>query len=272
MLLSTAGSCQTAARRDNAAPAAASQPQINLPKATGDAVVVSFSGAGGLTLEDAARLLKVRVVDASAPEQTRAPIQGRYTLRPGSIRFTPLFPFVTEQTYRVEWRSPDASAAPPAIVSFRLAGAGRESPRVMEIAPSASVIPANTLRFYITFSRSLREAFDRRTLRITDDAGQDVAGAFMSFGQELWSADGKRLTLLCDPGRIKRGVTAHLTEGSPLAPGRHYTLSISLPAAPKFAEKFQVSGPLRTPLTLKRWRLTPPQAGRAPRLSCALIG
>ena len=110
----------------------------------------------------------------------------------------------------------------------------------------------------------MRGRFDRREVRLADGQGREITGAFMSFGQELWSADGRRLTLLLDPGRIKRGVTAHLTQGPALAPGGTYTLSVALPQS-RAATTFQASAPLRSPLDPKAWRLTPPAAGtRAP--------
>ena len=83
----------------------------------------------------------------------------------------------------------------------------------------------------------------------------------MSFGQELWSADGRRLTLLLDPGRIKRGVTANLAEGPPLRQGRTYTLSVAPATGSGARIRFRVSAPRRTPLNPTAWRLTPPAAG-----------
>ena len=44
---------------------------------------------------------------------------------------------------------------------------------------------------------------------------------------ELWSADGKRLTLWIHPGRQKTGVNLNLDLGPVLKPHRHYVLEIS---------------------------------------------
>ena len=37
-------------------------------------------------------------------------------------------------------------------------------------------------------------------------SGQAVADPFLELDEELWSTDGRRFTLLFDPGRIKRGL------------------------------------------------------------------
>ena len=263
------GNGQATAADDSASPAAPVpflRPRIILPKSGGDAVIMTFADAGRVAQEDASHWLNVYVMDASAPERSHAAIQGRYTIRADAIRFTPLFPFTAGQSYRVEWRDFDAPNTPLHVAVFRLADKDIAAPpRVVGIAPTAPTLPANTLRFYITFSRSLRGIFDRHMVRLADDADHDITNAFMEFGQELWSADGTRLTLLFDPGRIKRGVTANRTAGNPLVPGHRYTLAVSLPNGPKFAATFRVSGPLRTLLDPNRWHLAPPKAGtRAP--------
>ena len=207
----------------------------------------------------------VYVMDASAPEQSHAANQGHYTLQAKAIRFTPLYPFTAGQPYRVEWRDLDAPNTPLHVVVFRLTDNDRAAPpQVVGIAPTAPTLPANTLRFYITFSRSLRGVFDRHMVRLADEPDHDITNAFMEFGQEL-SCRRTRLTLLFDPGRIKRGVTANRTAGSPLVPGHRYTLAVSLPNGPKFAATFRVSGPLHTLLDPNPWHLAPPKAGtRAP--------
>jgi hypothetical protein len=44
--------------------------------------------------------------------------------------------------------------------------------------------------------------------------------------QELWSPDGKRLTLLFEPGRVKRGLVPRVEQGPILVAGHMYTLTI----------------------------------------------
>ena len=64
-------------------------------------------------------------------------------------------------------------------------------------------------------------------ISLTDAAGNIDSHAFMEFKQELWSPDGKRLTILFDPGRIKRGVSTNMELGPALLEGRQYHVTIS---------------------------------------------
>ena len=244
-----------------ACPAASQEAdRLSLPHAPAD--TVRLRGGDARTQEKAQKELQVYAVAPAASEASRTQVLGRYELRQDALVFTPFFPFMAGQRYRVEVTIAGAS---PFVTSFLLPAHAARVPRVIRIAPTAHKVPANALRFYVYFSQSMRGRFDRRSLRLTDEGGREVSGAFMDFGQELWSANGCRLTLLFDPGRIKRGVTANQTEGPPLLPGRAYTLSAVLPGATPTSATFLASGPLRRPLDPKTWRLTPPAAGtRAP--------
>lgn len=99
---------------------------------------------------------------------------------------------------------------------------GIEAQTVTSIQPSAPVLPANTLRFYIAFDRPARGLVHQRDLELLDSKGMTVENVFMDFGQELWSPDGKRLTVLFDPGKIKRGVEAPHSELAPLKESEAY--------------------------------------------------
>ncbi len=103
-------------------------------------------------------------------------------------------------------------------------------------------------------------------IRMLDAAGQPMGGMFVQIEQELWDPQGRRLTVLFDPARIKRGLVDHINEGPPLVAGQRCTLEIdafwrdaagALLAAP-FRKPIVVATPLRAPLDPARWRLTPP--------------
>ena len=71
--------------------------------------------------------------------------------------------------------------------------------------PSGSTVPANLLRISIRFEIGLEgPALPRLTLSRAD--GIKIHEPF--FEQELWSADGRVLTLLMHPGRVKTGLQA----------------------------------------------------------------
>jgi Bacterial Ig-like domain len=63
-------------------------------------------------------------------------------------------------------------------------------------------------------------------LKLLDSNDMTVLNAFMDFGQELWSPDGRRLTVLFDPGKVKRGVEAPDSELSPLKEGKIYKITL----------------------------------------------
>jgi hypothetical protein len=97
---------------------------------------------------------------------------------------------------------------------------------VLALYPGAAVLPENTLRFYLHFSVPMRRGQAYEHIRLEDGAGEQVAFPFLELAEELWGPEGKRLTLLFDPGRIKRGLKPRNEVGPPLEVGRSYTLTI----------------------------------------------
>jgi len=177
---------------------------------------------------DADRHFEVVLVPAKPQAVAPVPIFGNIVSTRERLEFQPSYPLDYGSTYRAVVYCHVGSAMEPSWQrEFSIPGRklAREVPKV-EISPSATDLPANTLRFYLSFSTDMRGRFNRRDVSLRDDGGVERSGAFMSFGQELWSADGRRLTLLLDPGRIKRGVSANEVDGAPLVPGRRYTLSV----------------------------------------------
>ena len=102
------------------------------------------------------------------------------------------------------------------------------SPEVpIRISPQAKVLPANTLRFYIHFPRSGEAHFDRDNLRLLNEEERVVRDPFLVLSQELWSVDGRRLTVFMEPGRIKRGLGADPSHEPTLVVGRTYSLVVT---------------------------------------------
>ncbi len=128
-------------------------------------------------------------------------------------------------------------------------------PQVVSISPAARSIPANTLRLYVTFDHPARGVISTRDLRLLDDAGRTIDGAFMDFGQDLWSPDGRRLTVLFDPGRVKRGVEGDGESAAPLQVGHSFTVEVS---GKRF--HYQVTPAVRTAINPQTWRLALPKA------------
>lgn len=97
---------------------------------------------------------------------------------------------------------------------------------VQTVYPTADQVPANLLKFYVYFSRPMRETADIfNHMHILDQTlGTEVEDPWRR--QSMWSDDGKRLTVLIHPGRIKKGVNLREELGPVLRPDHRYTLVI----------------------------------------------
>jgi len=145
------------------------------------------------------------------------------------------------------------------VIAFLIAGAAlavsSAAPQVVSISPAARSIPANTLRLYVTFEHPARGVVSTRDLRLLDGAGRTIDGAFMNFGQDLWSPDGRRLTVLFDPGRVKRGVEGEGESAAPLQVGHSFTVEVS---GKRF--RYEVTPAVRSAINPQTWRLALPKA------------
>ena len=130
----------------------------------------------------------------------------------------------------------------------------------IRISPQAKVLPANTLRFYIHFPRPGEAHFDRDQLRLLNEEERVVSDPFLVLSQELWSVDGRRLTVLMEPGRIKRGLGTDPSHEPALVVGRTYSLVITA-LGQTARHTFRVSDPVLEAVDETRWRLVSPTAG-----------
>jgi hypothetical protein len=130
----------------------------------------------------------------------------------------------------------------------------------IRISPQATVLPANVLRFYIHFPRPGEAHFDRDQLRLLNEEEQAVRNPFLVLSQELWSLDGRRLTVLMEPGRIKRGLGANPTHDPALVVGAVYSLVVT--ALGQTARHiFHVSDPILEAIKETDWRIVSPTVG-----------
>ena len=130
----------------------------------------------------------------------------------------------------------------------------------IRISPQAKVLPANTLRFYLHFPRSGEAHFDRDQLWLLNEEEEVVRDPFLVLSQELWSPDGSRLTVLMEPGRIKRGLGADPTHDPALVVGRAYSLLVTA-LGQTVRHTFRVSDPVLEAVNETSWRLVSPTAG-----------
>ena len=149
------------------------------------------------------------------------PLFGESKSTASGIAFVPAVPFVQGRGYHIELEGRDGSKSQMDI-TFEAKGAVAPSVR---LSPPADQIPANTLKLYLDFSHQMEQGEFLRQISLRQKDGEEVVGAFRE--TELWSPDGKRLTIMFHPGRQKTGVNLNVDEGPVLVEGRSYKLVIA---------------------------------------------
>src|SRR5687767_9518698 len=155
---------------------------------------------------------------------------------------------------------------------FSSASAGEPStpappPQLSSIHPSGSVLPANHLKFYLHFSEPMQQGVFLQHCSVMDGDGKLVPEPFRE--TELWSEDGRRLTLWFHPGRQKTGVNLNVEIGPVLVPGKRCKLIISgkwesargVPLGKDVEKSFYVAERAIGQLNMADWKITPPAAG-----------
>ncbi|MBA2227261.1 MAG: hypothetical protein WHU94_00660 [Thermogemmata sp.] len=210
-------------------------------------------------------LFPVRVAEGAGD---RPALAGTYSMTASGVRFEPLYPLAAGHEYVAELR---LSANHPAAVQVRLKiPAPDPGPRVRVVAvyPSAAVLPENTLRFYIHFSGEMSRGDVYRHFRLLREDGREVPHPFLELDEELWSHDGRRLTLLFHPGRVKRELVPREEEGPILEAGQRYTLLIrgdwtdiyGRPLAAEYRKTFLAVPAEESPVDPQQWKLQLPRA------------
>lgn len=219
------------------------------------------------------RMLAVRV--GGGPVDLLAPaMAGAYEIRSNAVVFVPAFPLQAGVEYRASfqpWGVPGAGPGGKVVgVVHRVPEGSREPVTVVEaVYPTASAVPENLLKFYLQFSGAMsrKQVYDH--VRLLDDKGAPVELPFLEIDEELWDPGMTRLTLLFDPGRIKRGVKPLEDVGSALVPGRSYTLVVDagwLDAQGRrlkgeHRKSFRVVEADRQPIDPKAWKVGSVRAG-----------
>ncbi len=259
----------------------AAEPEIRLVEKGGAPVAIEVTG---LSAEVLAALAKRPADDKAWPrtlsmyvgkqfQKGQPPLSGSYQVVEGTLRFTPQFPLRGGLAFRVEVfppaLRPETSPARYERVFELPAPPKGEAPRVTMIFPSAATLPENQLRFYLHFVTPmvLGEAYDHLSLLKED--GQPVLRPFLEIGEELWDTSRTRLTLLIDPGRIKRGLSPREEHGPVLEAGGKYTLVVTKgwhdasgqSTAEDFRKSFTAGPPVETAIDYKSWKIASPQSG-----------
>lgn len=236
--------------------------------------LVATIAAAKLTAEEWEKVARLTVDDGTAT--ARPPVAGTWTTAAGVLRFEPQFPLAPGQSYRLTC---DLSAVPRSNRKgggFALALSVPKPPpgprvSVVAVYPSADRLPENTLRLYVQFSGRVKPGDVYRHVKLVRDDGQEVTHPFLEIDEELWSADGTRITLLFHPGRVKRGLKPREEDGPILEEGRRYTLTVSRdwadvdgrPLTAEFRKTFLAGPPDDQPVEPESWSVVGPRGGDA---------
>jgi hypothetical protein len=206
--------------------------------------------------------------DALTPDPAAAtPMAGTFSMDGAVLRFRPRFAFAAGTSYAWITRQPPAR---PSLVLTRPALSRVATTVVTGIYPAAAGLPVNTLRFYLHFSAPMSEGFATTAVQLRDtDSGEALAGAILPMDPELWDPGRRRLTLLLDPGRIKRGLLPHTQAGYPLTSGRRVALVIDqafpdatgTPLAARAVREYTVGSAIRQRVSPGGWRIGHPERG-----------
>ncbi len=241
---------------------------LDFPQKPGEHLILRGTAISQISAESARNFFAVYVFDCEKNQRAPLPVQGKYQINANRIEFVPDFEFAAGTNYEAEIGAEIFGINEVFREWFYIARKlNLTPPKILQIYPTADRIPANALRFYIAFSEPMRRHSGASLVKLRDKHGREISRAFLSLNQELWSGDSRRLTLLLDPGRIKRGVTANLEIGPALVAGQTYEISVKPGWTSEqggvsgeiFSKKFRVAAADRRPVDLKAWKIETPR-------------
>ncbi|MGB0687528.1 MAG: Ig-like domain-containing protein [Paracoccaceae bacterium] len=227
------------------------------------AIIVS-----GMVSKDTSLLLNdpslIRLQNAATPEASGMLVALEEVN--GEVQIKPRFSLQTSTRYAFSINWPNAA---PFSTEFTLNAVAAAAPDLVAFSPQQSLIPANTLRFYLSFSEPMARGQVRDSISLVRGDGQIVDSPFLNLATELWDGNQKRLTLLLDPGRIKQGVGPNAIAGAPLVEGQRYQLVVSgkmksAKGAVLGSDRravFEVGPPERHAIDPQGWDIATPHAG-----------
>lgn len=186
----------------------------------------------------------------------RTPLAGTAEATADGVRFTPKFPPQPGTKYRLIFDTFTAEFEVPKTPPAK-------STEVEKINPTADKVPENLLRVYLHFTAPMSRGDVYKFVKLVDADGKEVKDAFIKIGEELWTADGLRLTLLFDPGRVKRGLKPREEDGPILESGKKYEVVVSkdwpdadgFPLKAEKRWKFTAGDPDDKPIDPEKWTI-----------------
>jgi hypothetical protein len=216
-------------------------------------------------------VLRVSVIEPDMPDCDVLPdVLGRYQILAAGVRFIPRFPFEPGIRYRASFDARPLAWAGhlnALTLEFSLPNpTGAEPTSVTGVFPSADVLPENLLRFYVCFSRPMQRGWAQEQISLIGPDGQPAPDVLYRPPLELWGRSMRCLTVLLDPGRLKRWVGPNRELGPPLRVGQRYALAIGSAMVDyagrslrqNFYKAFVVADAVRKPVALSHWKVVRP--------------
>jgi hypothetical protein len=218
-------------------------------------------------------LLRVKVEAGDSNEEGLPDISGDHEILGDGVRFVPHFPFESGVPFRaiLDLRAlgqPGLAEILSLEFSFRREMTAVET-EVRQVFPSNDLLPENLLRFYVRFSNPMQRGRAADNIEIFGPDGRPVPDVLYRAPVELWDSSMTCLTILLDPGRLKRGVGPNRMLGPPLRAGQRYTLAVGpgmidmlgRPLRKGFTKSFNASEAIREPVAIDKWTIRPPENG-----------
>ena len=216
-------------------------------------------------------IFRVRVIGAGEPGDEDLPdVLGRHEILENGLRFIPRFPFDAGIRFRAIFDPRPlghAEFSEMLTLEYSLPKALSGAPtQVKHVFPSSYALPENLLRFYVCFSNPMQRGRSEEQITLLGPDGRPAPDTLYRAPLELWDRSMRHLTILLDPGRLKRGVGPNRELGPPLKAGRKYTLAIGpgmidfsgRPLREGFCKSFHVTEAVREPIAVEQWKILPP--------------
>ena len=209
-------------------------------------------------------------------QQTKPAILGSYHINSRGIVFRSRYPFVPGLQYHAQVdlttlgkRTQQSNLTGMLHLPFRIPVPDTTATTIERIYPSSNMLPENLLRFYIHFSAPMSRGHAFEHITLIGPNNKVIENPFLRIGQEFWDPPMQRLTVLLDPGRIKRDAAPNLQAGVPLQAGGTFRLVIDPawrdangnPLAIGFEKQFHVVAADRSSPNPADWQLNIPAPG-----------
>ena len=213
-------------------------------------------------------LLPSEVLTTGGDLRAVPPVSGHFTAEQDAVFFVPRFPFMVGTDYSLVIGLDRQEESPEVWAILRPAAPRAPATEVVAIYPTAAELPVNLLRIYVHFSGPMSEGWANRAIRVCrEDTGAILEAVFLPPDPELWDSDRRRLTMLLDPGRIKRGLVPNTKFGYPLIEGVPIRICVDgefrdaagQPLKADAGRSYRIGPALRSRIDPNRWQLSVPE-------------